>query len=522
MVSSANRKGRRIVALWFARLPTDRVRRACPVPPDPSTRLPLVITLRSSNALRLCAVDRQAELLGLAAGMMLADARAMVPGLDVVAADEGEDQGLLARIADWCERYTPLVALDAPHGLLLDITGAAHLFGGEAAMLKDMCTHLEGQGFTVRGAIAGSAGAARALARGRDGAIVGPGEDAAAVALLPIETLDLDPLIQHALRRAGLKTIGMVAARQRGELAARFGADFIATLDHVLGRGEMPISPRRPLPACRSEYRFAEPVVRQEQVYATLQGLAARLGDVLEHQGEGVRSLEAYFFRSDGAVHRIAVETARPIRDHGSMIRLLRERLDALADPLDPGFGYDLIRLCAQRSEPLAPQPIAFDSRSGAEEEIAALIDRLGARFGAERIRIFQPADTHLPEKAAACLPAHRASCVSADWQLVRAAGEAPRRPLRMFSRSEPIEVTAQIPEGPPLQFRWRRVMHLVARAEGPERIAMAWWHDETPQATRDYYRVEDGEGRRFWLYRDGIYGEETPTPRWFVQGLFA
>jgi protein ImuB len=483
---------------------------------------PLVIAAKTDNAFKLTAVDRKATSLGLSAGMPLADARAMLPALKVMTANEPADFKLLERIADWCGRFTPFVALDPPRALLLDVTGATPLFGGEETLLADIRKRLFRQGFAVRGALAGTAACARALACYRDGVVIASGEDAAAVAPLPIEALRLDADTTHAFRRAGLKTVGQVAARKRSEFTARFGADMVAALDAALGYGENPICPRRPLPDYNVEHRFAEPIVTEDAVLQTLCALTKVLAGTLAGRGEGARRMEAVFFRADGAVRRIAVETGEPTGNSALIERLFREKLNALSDPLDPGFGYDLIRLEASRVERGQAQALSFDSHAHEEKALRFLIDRLAARFGSHRILSFQPNDTHIPEAAWAAVPAQYGETSKSSWEKIRELREAPRRPLRMFAKPEPVDVVAEIPEGPPVKFRWRRVSHKVVHAEGPERIAMEWWRHQRPQPTRDYYRVEDEVGRRFWLYRDGLYARETATPAWYVHGVFA
>jgi protein ImuB len=392
IVSSA----RRILALWFPRLPTDRLRRRQHFRASPDA--PLVIAAKLGNALRITACDAKAAALGLRVGMPLADAGAMLPMLDVANADESADRALLESIAEWSLHYTPLVALDAPHGILLDVTGATHLFGGERALLDRARASLKKQGFAVQGAIAGSAAAARALARYRDGVIVPPGEEAPAMASLPVEALALDPAVTHAFRHAGLKTIGQVATRKRSELTARFGAQMVFVLDSALGVAERPISPRMSLPDYMAERLFAEPLVAEDAILETLRGLARSLGSLLAERGEGARRLEAVFFRADGKVRTIAVETGQPTRDADAIARLFHERLDALADPLDAGFGFDLIRLCAERAERCETGMAAFAAEANEEREIAFLVDRLAARFGSHRVLVFQPNDTHIPK----------------------------------------------------------------------------------------------------------------------------
>lgn len=458
--------------------------------------------------------------------MPLASARAIVGEIEIVEADPAADRRKLVEIADWCDRFSPFVSLDPPHGLVLDITGISHLFAvggdtGEEHLLATLCGALRKGRFTACAAIAGTAVAARALARFAPGTVATPGDEAATLAPLPVAALDLDLKDTTALRRAGLKTIGHVAERSRAELTARFGKEMVFKLDRALGKGEKPISPRRILPAFSAERRFAEPVTSQDMIADTLHGLAGSLAAIMEERGKGARRLEAAFFRSDGIVRRIAVETARPLREPDTISKLFRTRLDSLADPLDPGFGFDMVRLDAMHSERLVPESVGLEAKPDEDEEIAFLIDRLSARFGAHRMLSFYAQDTHIPEAAGVAVPAQHAPGPAVEWDR-REPGEPPRRPLRLFAKPEPIDAIAEAPDSPPASFQWRRVRHRVRKAEGPERIAMEWWQSEDHKPARDYFRVEDETGRRFWLFREGLYAYGSMTPRWFVHGLFA
>ena len=445
----------------------------------------------------------------------------MVQPLKIVPADEGADAALLDRIADWCDRFTPLVSLDAPDGLFLDITGAAHLFDGECVMLATVTGLITNQGFAVRGAIAGTSLAARALARYAPRSIVPPGGEMEKIAPLPITALDCDDKILRALRHAGLKSVGMVAERLHSELSERLGKSFVTRLKVMLGAEEQPLVPRRPLPDLMAEQRFAEPVVTEEAIAASLFSLAGSLSEILEREGRGVRHLQAAFFRADGKVERITIKTGEALRDPSVMLRLLRQKLDALADPLDPGFGFDLIRLEALLAEETRPGTISFDSDENARQQIAFLIDRLAARFGEHRVQRFVPQDTHIPEATGVAVPAQDRDFTAQNWALKRQADDPPRRPLRLLERPEEIEAGFPLaPDGPPKYFRWRQCRHDVERAEGPERIAMEWWRKQGH--TRDYFRVETKNGQRFWLYRDGLYTEKEFANRWYLQGIFA
>ena len=481
------------------------------------------------------ALDARAQALGLYKGQPLANARAMVQPLAILPSDEKADALLLDAIADWCDRFTPFAGLDAPDGLLLDITGVAHLFGGEAAMLTQVTQKIAAQGFVVRGAIAGTSLAARALARHASKSIVPAGGEAAAVAPLPITALDCDDKTLRALRHAGLKTIGQVAQRLSSELSERLGKAFTTRLRIMQGAEETPLTPRRALPDLMAEQNFAEPVITENAIAASLLSLAQTLSEILERQGRGARVLEAVFFRADGQVTRIMVRTGEALRDPAVMLRLLRQKLDALADPLDPGFGFDLIRLEAVMAEETLPITVSFDSGENAARQVGFLIDRLSARFGDARVQRFVPQDTHIPEAASVAIPAQDRD-FDGSWPVKRRNDDPPRRPLRLLEKPEEISAIASVPDGPPRQFRWRRVPFEVVRAEGPERIAMEWWRnireagsDSAPASsqqksdglTRDYFRVETREGQRFWLYRDGLY-HQIGAPRWYMQGVFA
>lgn len=509
------RQHRRILALWFARLPTDRLSRKS------QFSAPLVISHKANNALYVYALEARAEKLGLHKGQPLANARAMVQPLAVMPADERADAELLEAFADWCDRFTPLVSLDSPDGLFLDITGASHLFGGEAAMLALVTQQIAGLGLAVQGAIAGTSLAARALARFVPGIIAARGGEAEKIAPLPITALDPDDKVLRALRHAGLKTIGMVAGRLHSELSERLGKRFVTRLRVMLGAEEQPLQPRRILPDLMAEQRFADPVVTEEIITASLLTLAESLCGILEREGRGARLLEAVFFRADGKVERIAVKTGETLRDAKTMLLLLRQKLDALADPLDPGFGFDLIRLEALLAEETKPATVNFDSGENARRQVRFLTDRLSARFGEHRVQRFVPQDTHIPEACGVAVPAQDSEFSEQAWVLKRGPGDPPRRPLRLLQRPEEIEAGLPVaPDGPPKYFRWRQCRHDITRAEGPERIAMEWW--SKPGLTRDYFRVETKDGQRFWLYRDGLYHQQGFAPRWYLQGLFA
>ena len=518
---------RRYLSVWLKRLASDRLARRSGAPAE-GTLLVIVASLKS--ALRITALNSEAARLGLKAGMALADARAMYPALLVADADPQADQCLLQEIADWCDRYTPLVGLEAPDGLVLDISGCAHLFGGEIMLCRDLVSRLDAQGFEAHVAIADTPGCAWGVARYGTSSIVPREELREALLQLPLAALRLEPDTVEALAQVGLKLIADVIDLPRPPLAARFGESLVRRIDQALGREDEPITPCLPVPAYVTEQRFAEPIALERDVLGTIAHLAHELARVLERRGEGARLLQAALFRTDGKVQRIEVGTAEPMRDAARIKRLFIDRLAVAGEASDPGFGFDVVRLCALVTERLDPVQTGFaapDHVADHAVDLVHLIDRLGARFGLRRVTRLMPQDTHIPEFAVVGVPAHAFSLPSP----IRGEGEenseqdslAPTRPVRLFAQPERIEAVAEVPDGPPVRFRWRRVLHEVAHAEGPERIAMEWWRDEEGRAlTRDYYRVESRQGMRVWLYREGIYVRETAQPRWFLHGLFA
>jgi len=493
--------------------------------------------------------------------MGIADARAMYPAIEIVAEDVEADRRLLEALADWCDRYTPLVALDGRDGLFLDITGCAHLFGGEEAMLDGLLASFFEQGFRTRAGIASTPGAAWAAARfSLPGKILQEGDECAFLESLPLAALRLETRTIASLESVGLRSVGTVLAAPRAPLARRFGAMLLLRLDQALGEVEEVISPRLPVAPFSVERQLAEPIGLIEDIERLVPQLARSLKRDLERRGEGARLFALLLFRVDGAVTRIAARASLPLREPVAIARLFGERLAALSDALDPGYGFDLVRLSAFETAALdTPQADLGGGAVAASEDVALFSDRVRARLG--RTAMLKPllAESHLPERAASLVPAAGdpperkapdAPRRSVDFSPSR---RAPERPLRLFSRPEPIDVpVTEVPEGPPLNFRWRRAMHRVARAEGPERIAPEWWlHGkpevkadeigkdeerreaereeaereavaaETARTTRDYFRVEDTDGHRFWIYREGLYRKDA-APRWYLQGVSA
>ncbi|MDQ0506263.1 Y-family DNA polymerase [Xanthobacter agilis] len=656
---------RRYLSLVLPFLATDLVARR--MSPEARAR-PHAVVAMEKGALRLAAVNAAALALGLAPGLGMADARARHPALEVSEAAPEAVARMLAQIADACERYTPLVSLDGLDGLVLDVTGCAHLFGGEAGLVRDLLRRVAAGGFSGRAALAATSGAAFALARfaaGRGGAVVPAEEDLAALlAPLPLDALRLDGPAVEALARLGFRRVGDLYGKPRAPLAARFGTGLLRRLDAALGHAPTAVDYRFPPPVFCAERALPEPVERVEDVLGLIAHLAETLAGALERQGMGARRLDLALFRVDGRVTRLAIGTSRPLRDPQVVRRLFAEKV-ATVSSLDPGFGFELVRLAVREAAPFALVQEGLGVGDDGARALDALVDRLTVRFGSERVQRLALADHHLPEEASLHVPAQggcgwaaagqaletqaselRASELragmgsppgsSGEWsdpasafppvslasrpsppasagrvvaaELVAAgpwarreqpapastpdealsgprgrgaaagggtahdagsenrtvyrlssgrrgpaatgdaatgdvsargeggeagwstslplAGDAPdlagpARPLRLLEPPEPVEAVAEVPDGPPIRFRWRRVIHTVVRAEGPERIAAPWWRTAADLPTRDYFRVETGTGHRFWLFRAGLYGSGAEAPAWFIHGLF-
>ena len=478
----------------------------------------------------VAAVNAPGAAAGLAPGMTLADARAVFPALETVPSDAPSDSAALARLARWCGRYSPWTAVDrsftpeAPDGtgaVWLDVPGSSHLLGGEDALAADLTSRLGDAGYDARAAIAGTPGTAWAAAHFASDetiaarwTVVAPGAERETLTALPVAALRLDQATVSRLQAVGLRRIADLVALPRAALAARFGAWPTLRLDQALGRAAEPLSPDAPVAPHFARLAFAEPIGQVTDLTAAAVTLAVDLAAGLERAGRGARRLIMAFYEPAGGVHRLAAGTSRASRDPGHLARLFDDRL---AD-IEAEFGIEVMTLAAPVTETLDP---AEADLGGAATPVpagaATLIDRLSNRLGGERVVRFAARESHLPERAVrirAALDGHPPA--DAAWP-------AGPRPLRLLAQPETIEATALVPDDPPVMFRWRRVVHRIVRADGPERIGPEWWRaparaDGTH--LRDYYRVEDTSGRRFWLYREGLYRADA-APAWFIHGIF-
>jgi protein ImuB len=530
--------------LWLPRWPIDcrhlsrRKNSAAP-----AEEAPFAMVADAAGRRLLVAVNLAAASAGLAPGMPLADALSFLPGLATAAAEPAEDAAALRRLAEWCSRYSPWTAPDGADGVRIEITGSAHLWGGEMALAADLAARLDRRHISGRIAIADTLGAAWATARfaeGKGPVLLPSGDCHAALAPLPVEALRLDPATAQGLRRVGLKRIGDLAAMPRTALTRRFGEMVTRRLDQAQSDLPEPLSPLGEAPVRRVRLSFAEPIADPADLLRATERLVEDLVSRLAQEGIGARRLDLGFHRVDGRVERIRLGTARPSRDPRHLAALFKERLDTV----DPGLGIEDVILAVFAVEPLSPEQIGLAGYAPANEAsgIAPLLDRLGNRLGLAAVSRIEPRESHIPERASVRVPVGKILASSVAPAKAGAQGQPapwpgsldprfrgddetrPPRPIRLFEPPEPVEAFWLLPDDPPFRFAWRRRRHRVTRADGPERLADEWWRPEgsgAANAIRDYYRVEDEEGRRFWLFRAGFHGEDQP-PRWFVHGVFS
>ncbi len=452
--------------------------------------------------------------------MMLADARTLCPSLKAVPSDPAGDLDFLERLAVWSRRWGPWSALDPPDGVLVDVTAVAHLFGGEDRLLAEAQDVFHQRDLTVRLAIAPTAGAAWALSHfGPEQAILTPDADPATrLADLPVAALRLDEDVLLVLRRLGLKQLGQLTTIGRDAIQRRFrnrrspAANPLIRMDQILGRVPEPLLPVVPPQMPLVQRRLMEPIRHRALLDEVVNDLADEMARALEGLGQGARRLELGMWRVDGEVVVRTIEFAAATREAAHICRLFGGRLD----DVDAGFGIEMVRLRASWAEPLALAQADFEA--AAEDHgtsLAACIDRLGVRLGEKAVRRPVAYASHLPERAQRWQPPLSPEPASQGELAFH------DRPLKMLDRPESISVLYATPDGFPQRFRWRGKVHQVARVEGPERIAPEWWREKGTARLRDYYRIEDDEGRRYWIYRHGLIGDgRGGLPDWYLQGL--
>lgn len=460
------------------------------------------------------AADAAAQAAGLRRGMPVTKAQVLVPGLIVRDADPAADAEALDRLAVWLLRFAPIVASDPPDGIVIDTTGADHLHGGEPAMLEGLLGRLAMSGIVARAAIADTWGAAHALARyaAWPTIIAGSGHRQAILEPLPLDALRITAATVAGLRTLGFERIGDLLEQPRAPLALRFGPEIGRRIDQALGDTAELIEPIRPADLIEVRRAFAEPIGAAETIAHYIGKLVVQLCELLEERGLGARRLDLICHRVDNQAQAVRVGTATPVRDVKRLTRLLCDKIETIS----PGFGIEVMTLSATAAERLDRKQIVNSLVEESVPDVSDLIDTLMNRVGERAIYRLAPVASDVAERSVCRIPAMAAD-TGASWP-----GHWPR-PSRLLAQPEPVETVALLPDHPPVSFTWRGVRRRVKRADGPERVFGEWWkRDAELAAVRDYFRVEDDAGERYWLYRAGD-GEDAATGshRWFLHGVF-
>lgn len=499
---------RRYMCIWFRHLLTDwQVNRR------PELKgCPFVFTAKERNRIIVTATSAEAEKQGISTGMAAADAKAIVPGLQVIDELPGRSAKLLTAIGEWCIRFTPFVAVDPPDGLILDISGCAYLWGGERGYLKDIHAKLQARGYDTRIAIADTIGAAWAIAHfGKVTPIIAPGAQVEALLNLPPSALRLEPAILDRLQKLGFYRISNLVRIGRSALRRRFGQHLLQRIDQAVGHELEQIIPLQPIMPFEERLPCLEPIRTATGIEIAIQTLLEMLCRRLDEEGKGARTLTLKCYRVDGKVIQTDVCTNRPSRSTGHLFKLMQLKIASI----EPALGIELFVLEAPKTEDVSAEQEALwvtEDHGLEDPEVFELLDRISGKFGADTIRRYLPQEHYWPErvvKPALTLTERPATA----WRVSRP------RPIRLLEHPQRIEVMVPIPDYPPMQFIYKQVLHQVKKADGPERIEREWWLEAGE--LRDYYTVEDQDGKRYWLFRSGQYTSDN-SPQWFIHGFLA
>ena len=504
---------RRVISLWLPRFATDRISRKKPA----LKNKPLVLVREYQTQLKIYAVNAAADEVGLRPGMALADAQAVLPNLTICSNNTTLDKKMLLCLAKWCNQYSPWTSDSDPtlslesggsSGLWLDATGCSHLFGGEKMMLSNMIKRIGRMGFSARAAIADTPGCAWAVARfaksNRPYITVPPGKTKNALSPLPIAALRYCPVTIQALYEIGIKRIADVINIPRAPLSARFEEAINTQLDAVLGKIKEPLSPIPPKIPLVAQLAFAEPIGNREEIVEAINLILKDLCRKLERAGYGARQLILTLYRSDNSSTQITIGTAQANRNPVHLANLFESHLEKI----DPGFGIEKMILTTPIADHMKAVQINLQGKKKVKEKAVALIDRLSNRLGADNVLQANHHKSYIPERVASFIPISKEN----NFKIDKKALENPR-PLRLLRPAERIKVITKNIDGAPISFCWRQIVYHTHRYEGPERISPEWWLSNLDM-TRDYYRIENESGQRFWLYKEG----ET---KWFLHGIF-
>ncbi len=497
---------KRYVLIWFRYLRTDWFARRQPILRD----TPFVLSSPVHGRMVITAANAVAHTYGIDIDMTVADARVILPSLKILDDKPEHSNILLKGLAEWCIRYTPYVGIDSADGLVLDATGCTHLWGGEEAYLTDIVSRLKSLGYHVHATMASTMGAAWAIAHyGNEYCIVKSNQEAAALVSLPVEALRIEPEIAEKLLSLGLKQIGKIIGMQRSALRRRFGEHILQRLDQAVGNKVEVIEPVLPVEPYAERLPCLASIVTATGIEIALQRLLETICHQLQQEQKGLRVAILKCFRADNKLVQIEIGTNHPSYNSVHLFKLFEQKIETI----EPGPGIDLFILEARKVEPVSPlQQKLWQKSIGLDNiHLSELMDRFSGKFGANHIHRFLPAEHYWPERSFK-------STSSLDEKPTFAWSADKRRPLQLLPKPEYIEVTAPVPDYPPMNFRYKGKLHKIIKADGPERIEQEWWLQQGQH--RDYYYVEDEEGRRYWLFRSGHYGDSSY--QWFIHGFFA
>lgn len=497
---------RRYVSIWFRHLNTDWFSLRKPH----LKNVPFVLRTSAHGRMIVTATNAVAEKKDISVGMVLADARAIIPELEILDNKPDLADKLLKRLAEWCIRFTPIVAVDYPDGLLLDATGCSHLWGGDQPYLSEIIKKLNARGYDVRAAVADTIGLAWGVARFGKGPFVIPSDQhIEALMNLPPDALRLEPDTEERLNKLGLHQVRQLIGMPRSSLRRRFGQHFITRLDMALGQEIETIQPVVPVEPYQERLPCLEPIVTATGIEIALRQLLEILCLRLQQEQRGLRTAIFKSYRVDGKIEQIEISTNRPSHNVNHLLKLFEIKLPTI----EPALGIELFVLEAPKVEDHLPIQEKMWKGSGGLDDIrlSELIDRFAGKFGAQAIHRYLPDEHYWPERSIK-LASSLQEKPTTEWHNEKV------RPLQLLQAPEPIEVAAPIPDYPPMLFRYKGKVHQIIKADGPERIEQEWWLQQGQH--RDYYRVEDEEGHRYWLFRLGHYHDKTY--QWFLHGFFA
>lgn len=495
----------RYLSIWFRHLLAD----GYALQQSALRNIPFVMAAAERGRMVIRAVNAKAEADDIQVGMVVADARAIFPSLQVVEIKEDKEEELLHILAEWCLRYTPDVALDLPDGLILNITGCPHLWGGERPYLKELVLKLRAMGYDARAAVADTIGAAWAVARyGKVTPLIEAGAHKEVLGSLPPAALRLETEMTERLHKLGLYTIGSFMDMPRSTLRRRFGQEILTRLDQALGTATEAMQPIRPVPPYLERLPCLDPIRTAKGIEIAIDNLLERMCHRLYREGRGMRTAVLTCLRVDNETQQVIISTGRPSRNKTHLFKLFELKISTIR----PALGIELFMLEATVTEELTATQEALWNTTGSDEKgVAELLDKIAGKVGVDKVHRYLPEERYWPErsyKEALSLQEKPATA----WRTDRP------RPVCLLPHPEKIEVSVPLPDYPPLLFRYKGKSYRIVKADGPERIEQEWWLEEG--LLRDYYCVEDESGARFWLFRSGHFNEVQSA--WYLHGFFS